>query len=211
MIKGSIYITYDINLCLANLNTCKTIIIADDPDKYNIPGKIGGSLLMPPYQALTAVIDGDEEKFKYEYLNYLTMDPTVNKFINIILQALLVGTNIIFLMDNEGPFKFDIILKEYFMMSFGIILGDYNIEFQYDINHIPVILNKLYTEDDIDPQTYLRDFPLEIPFDPFVLRKLAYEYQYTFMNDYDANTQFKKISKLLKNGGIIRNVVKRIE
>ena len=70
MIKGTIYISYDINLCLANLNTCKTIIIADEPDLYNIPGKIGGSLLLPPYEALVSMIDGDEEKFRYEYLSY---------------------------------------------------------------------------------------------------------------------------------------------
>lgn len=210
MLKGTIYITYDMNLCLANLNACKTIIIADEPDRYNIPGKIGGSLLVPPYQALAAVIDGDEEKFRYEYLNYLTMDPTVNKFINIILQALLAGTNIIFLMDREGPTKFDMILKEYFMISFGIILGDDNTQFQYDLNYIPIILNKLYTEDDITPQSYLEMFPLEIPFDPFILRKLAFDLNIAFVNEYDTNAYLKKMSKIMKNGGIVRNVVKRI-
>lgn len=210
MLKGTIYITYDINLSLSNLNTCKTIIIADESDKYNIPGKIGGNLLSPPYQALTAVIDGDEEKFKYEYLNYLTLDPIVNKFINIILKALLVGTNIIFLMDKDGPVKFDMVLKEYFMVSFGIILGDNNIQFQYDINYIPIILNKLYTEDDFSSDEYLKAFPLEIPFDPFILRKLAFDTNYTFIDEYNANMHFKKMSKIIKSGGIIRNVVKRI-
>lgn len=210
MLKGTIYITYDINLCLANLNTCKTIVIADEPDMYNIPGKIGGSLLVPPYQALMAVIDGDEEKFNYEYLNYLTIDPTVNKFINIILQALIAGTNIIFLMDKEGPTKFDMTLKEYFIGSFGIILGDNNIPFQFDLNYIPVILNKLYSEDDFSSQNYLELFPFEIPFDPFILRKLSFDMNMPFINDYQANNYFKKISKIMKNGGIIQNVVQRI-
>lgn len=213
MLKGTIYITYDMNLCLANLNTCKTIIIADDQDKYNIPGKIGGSLLVPPYQALTAVIDGDEEKFRYEYLNYLTIDPTVNKFINIILQALLAGTNIIFLIDREGPTKFDMVLKEYFMISFGIILGDGTTQFQYDVNYIPIILNKLYTEDDFEPQSYLNIFPLEIPFDPFIVNKLIYDMQFLdipFTDHNHAHAYFKKLSKIMQNGGVVRNVVERI-
>ena len=95
MIKGTIYITSDINLCLSNLNVCKTIIIAEDIDNYFIPDKIGGSLLLPPYEALAAIIDDDDEKFRYEYLTYLNTNPTVNKFIDIILQALIAGTNII--------------------------------------------------------------------------------------------------------------------
>lgn len=210
MLKGTIYITYDVNLCLANLNTCKTIVIADEPDMYNIPGKIGGSLLVPPYQALMAVIDGDEEKFRYEYLNYLSIDPTVNKFINIILQALIAGTNIIFLMDKEGPTKFDMTLKEYFIGTFGIILGDNNIPFQFDLNYIPMILNKLYSEDDFTPQNYLELFPLEIPFDSFIVRKLSFDMNIPFTNDYQMNEYFKKISKIMQNGGMIRNVVQRI-
>lgn len=210
MLKGSIYITYDMNLCLANLNTCKTIVIADEVDMYNIPGKIGGSLLMPPYQALMAVIDGDEERFRNEYLQYLSSDPTVNKFINIILQALLAGTNIIFLIDKEGPTKFDMVLKEYFMAVFGIILGDGSTQFQYNINYIPVILNKLYTEDDISPENYLKTFPIEIPFDPFILRKLSFDMRIPFTDEYQMNNYFKKTARLMQNGGIIRNVVQRI-
>lgn len=209
MLKGTIYITYDVNLCLANLNSCKTIIVADEPDVYNIPGKIGGSLLVPPYQALSAIIDGDEERFRYEYLNYLSNDLTVNKLINIILQALIAGTNIIILLDREGP-KFDRELKEYFMTSFGILIGDGSNQFQFDLNYIPIILNRLYSEDEININYYLNLYPLDVPFDPFILRKLAFDYNFPFINDYETGAYFKKVSKILKNGGIIQNVVKRI-
>lgn len=210
MIKGTIYITYDMNLCLANLNSCKTIVIADEPDKYNIPGQIGGSLLLPPYEALAAVIDGDEEKFRYEYINYLSTNITVNKFINIILQALIAGTNIILLMDREGP-KFDMILKQFFQMFFGIILGDGNIPFQFDMSYIPAVLNKLYSDDDISVEIFLEAYPLNMPFDYFILRKLSYDCNITFENDDTAIQYFKKKNKILQNGGIIRNVVQRIE
>ena len=209
MLKGTIYITYDENLCLSNLNTCKTIIVADEPDSYNIPGKIGGSLLVPPYEALVHIIDADEEKFRYEYLAYLTNNITVNKFINIILQALMAGTNMIILLDKEGP-KFDILLKEYFMMAFGIIIGDSNTNFQYDINFIPVILNRLYMEDDIDIDIFLELFPEHIPFDPYVLRKLAFDAGIVFVDEITVSNHFKKCSKIKKNGGIVRNVVQRI-
>ena len=209
MLKGTIYITYDVNLCLANLNTCKTIVVADEPDIYNIPGKIGGSLLVPPYQALAAAIDGDEEKFRYEYINYLATDMVVSRFINIILQALIAGTNMIILLDKEGP-KFDMLLKHYFAMFFGIIVGDSNTQFQFDPNYIPAILNKLYAEDDINAGYFLSLYPLNLPFDEFILRKLSFDYQIPFVNDIETTTHFKKMCKIMQNGGIIRNVVKRI-
>lgn len=209
MLKGTIYITYDVNLCLTNLSTCKTIVVADEPDVYNIPGKIGGSLLVPPYQALAAVIDGDEEKFRYEYINYLATDMVVSRFINIILQALIAGTNMIILLDKEGP-KFDMLLKQYFAMFFGIILGDANTQFQFDPNYIPAILNKLYADDDINAGYFLSLYPLNLPFDEFILRKLAFDYQIPFVNDIETTKHFKKMCKIMQNGGIIRNVVKRI-
>ena len=159
MLKGTIYITYDMNLCLANLNSCKTIVVADEPDQYNIPGKIGGSLLVPPYEALAAFVEGDEERFRYEYLNYLSTNITVNRFTNIILQALIAGTNIIILLDREGP-KFDILLKDYFMMTFGILLGDESNQFTFDLNYIPVILNRLYSDEDINVNYFLQLYPV---------------------------------------------------
>ena len=209
MLKGTIYITYDINLCLANLNTCKTVIIADEPDLYNIPGKIGGSLLLPPYEALVSIIDNDEEKFRYEYTYYLLSDITVNKFLNIILQALIAGTNIIFLIDKEGP-KFDMVLREFFISNFGIIIGDDSHQFAFDANYIPVILNRLYTDDDINVDYYLKLFPEEVPFDPFIIRKMSYDYNMSFTNDHDAFLYYKKRSKILKNGGLISGVIKRL-
>lgn len=209
MLKGTIYISYDINLCLANLNTCKTIIVADEPDLYNIPGKIGGSLLLPPYEALISMVDGDEEKFRYEYINYLSTNITVNKFMNIILQALIAGTNIILLIDSNGP-KFDMVLREYFMSAFGIILGDGSHQFAFDLNYVPIILNRLYTDDDINVKYYLQLFPEEIPFDPFIIRKMAYDSNIPFSNDYETGGYFKKMSKIFKNGGIIHGVVKRL-
>lgn len=209
MLKGTIYVSYDINLCLANLNTCKTIIIADEPDLYNIPGKIGGSLLLPPYEALVSIIDNDEAKFRYEYLNYLSNNPTVNSFVDIILQALIAGTNIIFLIDKEGP-KFDLVLKEFFIGAFGIIIGDESNQFQFDMNYIPIILNRLYADDSINAEYYLKLFPENIPFDPFILRKLSYDTNILFTDEYNINMHFKKMSKIYRNGGLIRNVVKRI-
>ena len=209
MLKGTIYVTYDINLCLSNLNTCKTIVIADEPDNYNVPGKIGGSLLLPPYDALVAVIDGDEQKFRYEYINYLSTNVTVNKFINIILQALIVGTNIIILLDKEGP-KFDMVLKEFFAVVFGIYIGDGSNQFQFDINFFPGILNRLYMDDDIDCKNFLLLSPEGCQFNPFILRKLCFDYNIPFINDHEAGMFFSKQSKILKNGGLIRNAVQRI-
>lgn len=210
MIKGTIYITNDINLYLSNLNICKIIMVADDTDKYMIPDKIGGSLLLPPYEALAAMIDDDDEKFRYEYITYLDTNPVVNKFINIILQAIIAGTNIILYIEPEGP-NFVMVLKEYFLSHFGILLGDQTNPFEFNPAYLPVIFNKLYAEDSIEKEYYLKLYPLEVPFDQFIVKKLAYEYGLIFNNDLDAGIHFKKVSKIIKNEGTIRGIVKRLE
>ena len=211
MLKGTIYITKDINLCLSNLNTCRTIAVMDEPDVLNIPGKIGGSILLPPYEALAALVDYDsDEMFKYEYMNYLNNNITVTKFIDIILQALIAGTNIIFLIDYEAP-NFIGELKEFFMVNFGIYLGDDKHQFQYDIRYMPTILSRLYANDSIDMNYFLKLFPQEVVFDSFTIGKLMYDAKINFNNGTDAIKYFKKISLILKNGGKIQGVVKRLE
>lgn len=210
MIKGTIYITHDTNLCLANLNTCKTIAIVDEPEYVNVPGKIGGSILLPPYEALAALVEDAYNEFEYEYINYLLNNITAIKFIDIVLQALIVGTNIILYIEPGGP-SFEKALQGFFISNFGIYIGDEGDEFKYDITYIPAILNRLYANDSIDKDFFLRLFPQEIIFDPFILRKLAYDQNIMFINDIDTGIYFKKISKILKNGGKIQGVVKRLE
>lgn len=209
LLKGTIYITNDINLCLSNLNMCKTIIIADEPDNYMIPQAIGGSLLLPPYEAMTALIDGNDAEFNMGYMDYLNNNPSVYKFINIILQALIAGTNIIFLIDSEG-INFELSLKEFFMTSFGILIGDSAHVFSYDITYTPIILNRLYISDDISKETYLLLYPYEIDIEPFFVNKLSYEFNMIFKDIRMAHDYFKKYSLVLKNGGIIRDVVSRL-
>lgn len=209
LLKGTIYITNDINLCLANMAMCKTIIIADEPENYRMPQAIGGSLLLPPYQALELLVDGNERDFEFEYDQYLNNDISVYKFINIILQALIVGTNIIFLVESND-IDFMKVLRRYFAVSFGIILGDSMHPFSFDINYTTSILNRLYSCDDISKETYLSLYPLEFDIDPFCVGKLQADFNMRFNNIKEAHEYFKRYSQMLKNGGIIRDAVSRL-
>ena len=209
MFKGTIYITHDPRICLANLNTCKTITVVDESDYLNIPGKIGGSLLLPPYEALAALVDDAYGDFEYSYMNYLANNLTVVKFIDIILQALIVGTNILLLVEQEGP-RFERELKQFFVSNFGIYMGDEADEFKYDPAYIPMILNRLYANDSIEKEYFLKLYPLELPLDQFIGRKLSYEYNIFFNTHQETEMYFKKLSKIMKNGGKIQGVVKRL-
>lgn len=209
LLKGTIYITNDINLCLTNMAMCKTIIIADEPENYRMPQAIGGSLLLPPYQALELLVDGNERDFEFEYDQYLNNDISVYKFINIILQALIVGTNIIFLVESND-IDFMKVLRRYFAVSFGIILGDHMNPFSFDINYTTIILNRLYSCDDISKETYLSLYPLEFDIDPFCVGKLQADFNMRFNNIKEAHEYFKRYSQMLKNGGIIRDAVSRL-
>lgn len=213
ILKGTIYITHDINLCLSNLNMCKTIVIADEPDslQYNIPGKIGGSLLLPPYEAMVHLVDDDMKAFNREYNIYLGTNYSVDKFISIIIQALIAGTNIIFLLDQEVNNEIEVALLNFFAAQYGIIIGTSSRSFAFDISYTPFILNKLYAEEDMPKETYLTLYPQDISFDQFTLQKLMYEYDISFNDLSTAHAYFKKQSIILKNGGLIQGVVKRPE
>lgn len=208
MIKGSIYMSYDPQLSLANLGKCKTIVIADEPEMFNIPGKIGGSILLPPYDAMAALVDNSYNDFEYIYMNYLMNDITVTKFVDIIIQALLVGTNMIFLMEPDMK-QCEMVLKNFFI-SLGIYIGDDKHQFQYDMRLMHLILNRLYANDSINAEYFLRLYPYEVGFDPFILRKLSYNYGIYFTNDAEMSFHFKHRSIILK-GGKIQDVISRPE
>ena len=102
------------------------------------------------------------------------------------------------------------VLKEFFITTFGIYIGDSSNQFKFDLTYIPFILNRLYANDSIDCKQFLQLFPEGTIFDPFILRKLSFDYNIPFINDYENGIYFSKQSKILKNGGLIQSVVKRI-
>lgn len=174
---GTIYVVYDQNIIINNINKAKIILVMDSPEYcgINIPGAVGGSILMPSGDMLEVLIEGDQNRFEYLYMNYLS-NGVPDKFISVILTAILSGTNIIFFMDKESKIYEDV-LRTFIANQYGILIGGPNIQFSTNSNRFPYTLNKLYCENYIDANMYLNLLPPNIKLEsiPAALSKLVSE------------------------------------
>ena len=65
-------------------------------------------------------------------------------------------------------------------------------------------------DDSIEKEYFLKLFPVNEPFDPMVVGKLAYEYGIKFRSQPEAENYFMTLVQAIKNGGLVRDVVTRL-
>lgn len=198
---GTIYVVYDQNIIMNSINQAKIILVMDSPEYcgINIPGAVGGSILMPPGDMLEVLIEGDQNKFEYLYMNYLS-NGVPDKFISVVLTAILSGTNIIFFMDKESKIYEDV-LRSFMVNQYGILVGGPNIQFSINNNRFPYTLNKLYCEGYIDANMYLNLLPpnVELKSIPAAFGKLVSEtgiYDVEYLEAIRHNEYISPISRM---------------
>lgn len=131
MIKGSIYAVTDIGLAMQAMHGSKVLYIGElNP---NIPqGLIECSVLLPPYEAVSAEIDGEMNAFEAIYGSYLTFSEACFGMFTTILVALNRGVNITMYVENGSELSHFNYLLRYFENTFGIIIGTAQRKFSYD-------------------------------------------------------------------------------
>ena len=92
LFKGSINVVTDINLANAYSQSCKVVYIGELNSSLP-PNFIEFSVLLPPYKALEAEINGDMNAYSQIYLNYLmNNEPCFEAIMTIITAAYITGT-----------------------------------------------------------------------------------------------------------------------
>lgn len=166
MFNGSIYVTSDIDMAL-NLSTTHTIIcVSGETDQYQdfirATNASIGTILLPPYEAVAAKLDGNIEQFNNVYVSYLSQSEPL-MFMSIVLRALYNGKNILlYITKDELQMGYMNTLAQYFRYNFGIIFGSEHNQYYFDHNYLPQALSIMYMNDLMTGYELLSSFPPNI-------------------------------------------------
>ena len=144
LFKGSINVVTDINLANAYRQTCKVVYIGELNSSLP-PNFIEFSVLLPPYKALEAEINGDMNAYSQIYLNYLMNNEPCFEAIMTIITAAYAGVNVILFVEEGNNLSHLQFLKHFFNNVFGITLGDKDSMFYINPGFFHVIAAYLYS------------------------------------------------------------------
>ena len=190
LLKGTIYITEDMNIINSIPYNGNTKIVSLDEDNI-LPESnhiLVGTCLLPPIEAKIAEVDGNQSLYDTIYSNHLLM-PFQQQFISALLAYLYKGGNLILFLPELGyNNEKEMFVYEMFKL-YGIhigIIGEQNPQVAncyYDETCIPMWLNSIYSVSAISPYEFLLMYPLDaILNNNVIIRKLVKE-----LNPYGEN------------------------
>lgn len=170
-------ITNQVGLEDALLNGIKVIAITEGNDQiqYKYPNILMASILLPPYEVMSAEIDGLADRANQLYIGYLmTKEPDV--FISAVFTALVKGIPVgVYVPEDELELGFVRCLMEYIFNVFGIMIAGGSVRFSYNNTFDHINVCKMYLYDLISCSEFFKLYPDEIPIDMTVINKLVYE------------------------------------
>lgn len=166
MIKGTIYVTNDMNMALSMAPTHTVICISSEAQQNvdfmtAVDGNIA-SILLPPPQASMLEMEGRFQEFKQLYFEHLSQKEPFD-YICIILRAIFNGNNILlYLTQDESEMQYMSAFMEYMYTTFGVVIGSESGQFNIDYRYYNVILDTLYMNDLMDSGEFLFHYPTEL-------------------------------------------------
>lgn len=146
------------------------IALTDEVEQFQYTPVLTAGVLLPPYEALSAELDGNYQAAEQIYMEYIFHPDRLN-VIATIIAALHMGKNIaIYIPYHESRnFRFVYILCTIFLNSYGICIGDmaglgmnpvcqYNPDFMLEATRIEL----MYIFDKIDIHQFSNEFPNNI-------------------------------------------------
>jgi hypothetical protein len=147
-----------------------------DPGSYpDHPNVYNASILMPPFEILSAWANGDPYAMTTEYLAYLnTREPDE---MLVVLLAALTKKNVVLYIPHDEYLVFGMQLVDHIRLTYGIScitpIGQFNI----DLSRMPFLMSKFYVLDMMDAQTYLELYPSNYVLPQFVIGKLMGDFK----------------------------------
>lgn len=175
MLKGSIYITTDINVLRQMMPTNK-IVIVGEPDQALVQSTnaLVASVLLPPYNCMMAKMDNDINQFTMLYYNHL-MSNEVSNFIAAIIRALYNGTNILLYSTQD---EFSLYFEQFYnfmIANYGIYIGTPANQFMVDSALNWKLCSALYLFELFTVEEFFINYPSGIQIPDDVIMKLIYE------------------------------------
>lgn len=159
MFKGTIYMTSDINIVNNSINSCKVLMVTNEPLLEGHPNRVGATILLPPTQAIIADADDDMMTFQNLYYQYLISDE-VTEFITLLFYILNKGINILMYIPKEDVKSLDYVgfLLSFFMNNYGIQIGTDQVQFSFNPQFEGIVGDMLYLNELIDYDELLLGF-----------------------------------------------------
>ncbi len=191
MFTGTISITTDLNTVQNMLGSHRLVIIGEpDQQLIQLTNGIVGSILLPPYPAMMALMDNNMQEFNRIYSEHLST-PECNAFISILVKSMIQNTNntnILLYMTPDEYNMYYIPFSTYIRNMFGIEIGSQYNNFYYNNAYDSQIYSLLYLNDLITVQELFLVYPAGTYFNDFVVMKLINELRpavnFTDINQY---------------------------
>lgn len=126
------------------------------------PNFIKASLLLPPFEAMSELVDGNLPGFRAIYWNHLAQREC-DFFLCVIYTALISGVKMAIYLDNPDEIGISILsaFSQYMQNSFGIIpdAPQYGSVFMVNSQFALNNLNRVYLHNLIDGREYLMRYP----------------------------------------------------
>lgn len=159
IIKGVLTFTSDINIAqFASRDPNARVLYLSDTEGIDIKslGFLSASALVPDYNILSDIINGNIPAFTQKYTEYLNM-PVQSNYIAAILTALVRGINIVLYYPKDvEELYYPKFLQELFSVNFGISPSTRTSNFMYyGDSYDDNILNFIYHEGAIPCNEFL--------------------------------------------------------
>lgn len=156
------------------INDGFVILVTETPDPFlaENPSCLGASVLLPPYEAVSAEIDGNFALADAIYMDYLS-SPACDEYLSAIIAAAMRMVPVgIYFGPEEKDMRFTQTLINFLFGRFGLVIGVAGrVEPSIYISYLPFILAKLYSKNIIDYRTFMVEHP-RANIDPNILPKL---------------------------------------
>lgn len=204
MIPCNVWLIDSAEMALSySLQNGRIVMITEDEDPRLsfIPNKVTASILLPPYDAIEAELDGNLDIAQMKYYQYLSSQIPA-EFINMILVAALQNVNIgLYFGEQLYDLKFPMMLMDYLYNYKGLSIGYKQTPPGLVERYMPPMLGELYGMELITAEQFLMYMPADFDIPNFILPALVQRFRPVFVENQDYNKYFKDLIKDIKSAG----------
>lgn len=177
--------------------------VLETPKQWNFINAIG---FVPDYQCMSAIIEGDDNRFALSYIQNLK-NPMAEELFAIILAALCKGTGImLYFPEDTLQLKYPYLLMQYMQDNYGLIVGDKSNPFSYNQVFDSSNTRLMYLYKLVDWKTYILNVDEA---DPMILMRLREDLCPLYsipinISDVDMINEVTRIKSELINPPIIK-------
>lgn len=158
MLKAQLWATSDINLINQAMAQGFKVIYLGDPISIDPMYKdifVTSTALVPDYNTLSLMVDGNQQGFIEMYAMSLNSKPAI-EMLSVIFTCLYRGTNIIFFLPPESAgLNFIEYLLQFIYFNYGITTQTKTTEFSFDPAYTGRVIELLYLNNLVDATEFL--------------------------------------------------------